>query len=204
MIDPLHITGIVLAGGRGARMGGVDKGLQTVNGVPLALHAARRLQAQVGPMLLNANRHLDVYRSFGIPVWPDVLEDFAGPLAGFLIGLEHCRTPYLMTAPCDSPLFPLDLVERLADGLEREGVDIAMPASLEAGGELRRQPAFCLMKTGLLRNSLRSFTDDGGRKIGAWAAQHAMTLVAFNRPGDDRQAFFNANTLAELQGLQQV
>ena len=118
MIAPEEITGLILAGGRGTRMGGVDKGLQNFNGMPLALHTLLRLQLQVGQVMINANRNLAAYESFGVPVWPDVLADYAGPLAGFLTGLERCETPYLVTVPCDTPRFPLDLVPRLAEALD--------------------------------------------------------------------------------------
>ena len=114
MIDKSDITGLILAGGRGSRMGGVDKGLQTHLGMPLAMHALLRLAPQVGEMMINANRNLGAYESMGVPVWPDALPDYPGPLAGFLAGLEHCETPYLASVPCDSPLFPEDLVARLA------------------------------------------------------------------------------------------
>src|SRR5450432_4054443 len=100
-----RITGLVLAGGRGSRMGGVDKGLQNFRGMPLAMHALLRLQAQVGETLLNANRNIAAYESMGVPVWPDAVPDYPGPLAGFLAGLERCETPYLAIVPCDSPLF---------------------------------------------------------------------------------------------------
>ena len=115
-IDGAEITGIILAGGRGSRMGGADKGLQNFTGVPLALHTLLRLAPQVGEVMINANRNLAAYESFGVPVWPDAagLGDYSGPLAGFLTGLERCETPYLLTGPCDTPLFNLDLVERLA------------------------------------------------------------------------------------------
>ena len=110
------ITGLILAGGRGSRMGGVDKGLQNFRGLPLALQTLMRLQLQSLPpqeILINANRNLAAYESFGVPVWPDAasLGDFAGPLAGFLVGLERAETPYLVTIPCDCPGFPLDLVQ---------------------------------------------------------------------------------------------
>src|SRR4051812_8903666 len=101
-------------------MGGVDKGLQNFGGMPLALVTLMRLQPQVGEILVNANRNLAAYESFGVPVWPDALADYAGPLAGFLTGLEHCETPWLMTVPCDTPRFPPDLAERLAEAAERE------------------------------------------------------------------------------------
>lgn len=201
MINPQDITGVVLAGGRGSRMGGVDKGLQNFNGMPLALNALMRLQLQVGHCMVNANRNLAAYESFGVPVWPDSLSDYAGPLAGFLTALEHSETPWLATVPCDSPLFPLDLVPRLVEALARDNADIAMVAAREDDGQLRAQPVFCLLRTDLLESLVR-FTQGGGRKIDAWTAQHATVLVPFDAPGDDPHAFVNANTLAELQQLE--
>lgn len=199
-IDPQQITGLVLAGGRGSRMGGVDKGLQNFNGVPLALHTLLRLQLQVGEMMVNANRNLAAYESFGAPVWPDSLPDYAGPLAGVLTGLERCETPWLLTVPCDSPLFPIDLAERLAEAAAREDAEIAM-ASAPEDGQLRPQPVFSLLRVDLLE-SLVAFTHGGGRKIDAWTARHRTVLVPFDRPGDDPNAFANANTLPELQSLE--
>lgn len=199
------ITGLVLAGGRGSRMGGLDKGMQNFNGTPLALHAALRLQMQVGgplgDILINANRNLAAYEAFGVPVWPDSLTDFAGPLAGFLTGLERCETPFLVTVPCDSPLFPLDLVQRLARGLEEAQADIAMACAREEDGALRTQPVFSLMRAHLLE-SLTEFMHGGGRKIDLWTARHHTVEVAFDLPGDDVRAFFNANTLDQLMALQ--
>jgi len=203
-VDKNLITGIVLAGGRGSRMGGVDKGLQLYKGTALAKHAIEQLQPQVGHLLINANRNLDIYQAWSSPVSTDVLmdgiTDFAGPLAGFLIGLQHCTTPYLMTVPCDTPRFPLDLVSRLADALSQQDADIAMVSSPDEEGVLRHQPVFCLMKRELVE-SLKDFTDAGGRKIGAWAAQHKLGRVNFNEVYDDPKAFYNANTLEDLQQL---
>ena len=125
MIDTKDITGLILAGGRGSRMGGVDKGLQNHQGVPLAMHALLRLSPQVGEIMVNATRNLGAYESMGVPVWPDTLSDYAGPLAGFLTGLERCETPYLVTVPCDSPLFPHDLVARLAQALDANDAQVA-------------------------------------------------------------------------------
>jgi molybdenum cofactor guanylyltransferase len=196
-----QITGLILAGGRGSRMGGVDKGLQNHQGTPLALHALMRLAPQVGEVMINANRNLGAYESFGVPVWPDALHaggpEFAGPLAGFLAGLERCETPYLVTVPCDSPNFPRDLVARLGEALESNHAEIAVAATVE-GGEQRSQPVFCLMKTELMESLVR-FTHEGQRKIDRWTALHRCVEVVF----DDASAFANANTLAELQGLQQ-
>jgi molybdenum cofactor guanylyltransferase len=207
MIDTQDITGLVLAGGRGSRMGGVDKGLQNFNGLPLALHTLMRLQMQVGNVMINANRNLAAYESFGAPVWPDTISDYAGPLAGFLTGLERCETPYLITVPCDTPLFPLDLASRMADALDREDAEIAMAAGQESdaasptGSVTRTQPVFCLLRVELLESLVR-FTHGGGRKIDAWTAQHKTAVVPFDQPGDGARAFFNANTLAELHALE--
>ena len=204
-IPPQHITGLILAGGRGSRMGGVDKGLQNFNGIPLALHTLMRLGPQVETVMVNANRNLSAYESFGASVWPDASADFAGPLSGFLVGLERAETPYLLTVPCDTPRLPLDLAERLANALVREGADIAMAAAPElkddGSAEVRAQPVFCLLKIEL-SESLVAFTHSGGRKIDAWTAQHKTVLVPFDAPTDDRLAFANINTLSELQALE--
>jgi molybdopterin-guanine dinucleotide biosynthesis protein A len=196
MISRDDITGVVLAGGRGSRMGGVDKGLQNFHGMPLALQTLMRLAPQVGQAMINANRNLGAYESFGVPVWPDALADYAGPLAGFLTGLERCETPFMVTVPCDSPRFPLDLVERLADGLESQQAEIALAATRE-GDATRVHPVFCLMTTSLLESLVR-FTQGGQRKIDRWTAQHRCVEVLF----DDAAAFANANTAGELQRLQ--
>jgi molybdopterin-guanine dinucleotide biosynthesis protein A len=207
LIDPQDITGLILAGGRGSRMGGVDKGLQTFNGMPLALHTLTRLQmgGGVGHVMINANRNLAAYESFGASVWPDGLADYAGPLAGFLTGLERCETPYLATVPCDTPLLPLDLVPRLAQALQAQDADIAMAAAPEiakdGSTQVRTQPVFCLLRVELLED-LMQFTQGGGRKIDAWTALHKTVVVPFDLPGDSPQAFFNANTLAELRHLE--
>jgi len=196
MIDRDDITGLILAGGRGSRMGGVDKGLQAHLGMPLAMHALLRLSPQVGEVLINANRNLAAYESMGAPVWPDALPDYPGPLAGFLAGLEHCATPYLATVPCDSPQFPADLVARLAERLDADGAEIAIAATRE-DGELRLQPVFCLMNATVIESLIR-FTASGQRKIDAWTATLRHVAVEF----DDAHAFINANTVAELRGLQ--
>jgi molybdopterin-guanine dinucleotide biosynthesis protein A len=205
MIQPHEITAMVLAGGRGSRMGGADKGLQNFNGVPLALHTLMRLQMQegerVGNFMINANRNLGAYEAFGVPVWPDNMADFPGPLGGFLTGLERCETPYLLTVPCDTPRLPLDLAERMAAAFDDPTTEIAMAAAPEEDGQLRTQPVFCLMPVGLLE-SLTQFTQEGGRKIDAWTARHRTVVVPFDRPEDDPKAFFNANTLAELHTLE--
>lgn len=196
-IDKQDITGVILAGGRGIRMGGVDKGLQNHLGIPMAMHALMRLGPQVEHVMINANRNLGAYDAFGVPVWPDALPDHPGPLAGFLTGLEHCETAYLVTVPCDTPDFPDDLVARLADALVAGDADITMVATQTDEG-VRLQPVFCLMKATLME-SLVDFTQSGQRKIDKWTAQHRCVEVLF----DNANAFFNANTAEELRQLQQ-
>jgi molybdopterin-guanine dinucleotide biosynthesis protein A len=201
MIDSQDITGLVLAGGRGTRMAGVDKGLQAYRGLPLALHALQRLSPQVGPTMISANRNLDAYEAMGAPVWQDELPDFPGPLAGVLTGLSHCETRYLVTVPCDSPLFPADLVARLAKALDAEGAEIAMAVTPNVEDELasvQRHPVFCLMNRDLV-DSLGEYTQSGQRKVEKWAARHRLVEVLF----DDAAAFANANTLDELARLPQ-
>ena len=186
-----QITGLILAGGRGTRMGHVDKGLQNFRGAPMALHVMMRLQPQVGELMINANQNLAPYEAFGVPVWPDEMQGFAGPLAGMQTGLVHCTTDYMVTAPCDSPFLPADLVERLAAGLADANADLAVAVTGEGA---TRHPVLCLMKTSLLQN-LSDFLRNGGRKIDAWYASIATAEVAFA----DESAFRNINTLAELK-----
>lgn len=206
MIALDQITGLVLAGGRATRMGGLDKGLQGFRGQPLVWHALQRLrQGGIDQLLISANRHLSDYAAFGAPVCPDQQADYAGPLAGMLAGLAQCRTPYMLCVPCDAPLLPLDLPRRLAQALQASQAALAVAAAPETGPDgtrvLRRQPVFCLIPVALLE-SLRHYTLQGGRQVGAWIAQQGAAVAAFDHPGDDPLAFFNANTLAELQQLE--
>lgn len=190
-----QITGLVLAGGRGSRMGGVDKGLQLHAGRPLAWHALQRLRPQVGPLMISANRHPDAYAALGVPVWRDTLPEHPGPLAGMLAALAHCATPWMVSVPCDCPRFPSDLVARLAAACAADGSELAVAATLEAGA-LRTHPVFCLLASHLMA-SLEASLARGERKVERWIAQHRTSIVTF----DDPAAFFNANTPADLQQL---
>ena len=205
-----QITGLVLAGGRGSRMGGLDKGLQRLGARTLVEHALERLRPQVGALAINANRHLDDYGRFGVPVWPDAESDFPGPLAGMLAGLAACRTEWLVTVPCDTPGFPADLVARLFEAARAAGVRAAMPVTDEATGyctEARPaarpgpqpQPVFCLMHRSL-HAPLAAAMAAGERKIERFTRSQGQVLVPFTGP-DDAQAFFNANTEADLERL---
>jgi molybdenum cofactor guanylyltransferase len=190
------ITGLVLAGGRGSRMGGIDKGMQPFEGIPLAQHALRRLAPQVGRLMINANRSIEDYRGMGVPVWKDEVPDFSGPLAGMLAGLTHCETPYLLSVPCDSPFFPTDLAARLSAGLQEDSAELATAYTPE-GDTLFPQPVFCLMKA-TLQGSLRAFIERGERKTGLWAQELRGARVLFQ----DVDAFANFNTLTELEHAQ--
>ncbi len=190
------ITGLVLAGGRGLRMGGLDKGLQDFHGTPLALHALQRLHPQVGHVLINANRHHDAYSAWGVPVLADASADFAGPMAGVLAGLQHCTTPWLLAVPCDAPWFPLDLASRLAAAAARTGAKAAVAQDRDAQGQARLQPVFCLVHVSL-RESLKAWLDGGGRKARSWLESQHAAKEMFDGPGD-AQAFFNANTPQDL------
>ncbi|MET0334406.1 MAG: molybdenum cofactor guanylyltransferase MobA [Rhizobacter sp.] len=189
-IDRTQITGLVLAGGQGSRLGGIDKGLQTYRGQPLALHALQRLAPQVGRVMISANRNLDVYAGWGSPVWPDPAEltGYQGPLAGVLAGLQHGETDWLVTVPCDCPAFPEQLVQRLAEAVQAHQADIAMAAT-PAGLE----PAFCLMRRSV-EDSLRRYLQTGQRKVERWTSQLRRVEVLFEDPA----AFFNINTPDDL------
>jgi molybdopterin-guanine dinucleotide biosynthesis protein A len=165
---------------------------------------------------VNANRNLPDYEAMGIPAWPDANDEFAGPLAGFQTALKHIAAlpstagqqfDYLLTTPCDSPLFPLDLLQRLWSGMQEHNADIAVVLAPEAlaNGEtaMRAQPVFSLLKCSV-QSSLHSYLDSGERKIDTWFNQHALAHVAFNLPQDDANAFANANTLEELHTLERL
>lgn len=189
----MAITGLILAGGRGSRMGHVDKGLQPFRGSPMALQVMLRLAPQVSGVIVNANQNLAAYEAFGVPVWPDQLEGFAGPLAGLQTGLMHCETPYLASAPCDSPFLPHDLVDQLSAARTQADADLAV--AVTGQGDTRQpHPVFCLLKTSLLPH-LTQFLQNGGRKVDAWYASLKVVEVQF----PDEAAFRNINTLEDLR-----
>lgn len=189
----MNITGLILAGGRGSRMGSIDKGLVPLAGKPMVAHVLERLAPQVQHLLINANQNQETYAALGMPVWPDAMPDFAGPLAGLQTGLMHCDTPYLVTAPCDSPFLPTDLVARLAQALQTQDADLAVAVTGE-GATRQPHPVFCLAKASLLPH-LTAFLEGGGRKVDRWYATLRVAEVHFA----DEAAFRNINTLAELR-----
>ena len=199
MITPQDITGLILAGGRAQRMGGIDKGLISFHGKPLIESAIDRLQPQVGTILINANRSITKYSHYGYPVLMDETPDFSGPLAGFSVGLKHCKTPYLLTSPCDSPLLPNDLAEKMGTELEKNNLELVFASSKENDGKIWSQPVFCLMKSSL-KDSLDVFLCKGDLKIDRWFKELRSGTVVFENP----QAFANVNTPEELAALEKV
>ena len=190
---PSKITGIILAGGRGSRMGYVDKGLQTFNGKAMVAHVLERLAPQVDEVLISANQSLDQYSAFGHRVIADEIAGFAGPLAGFERGLTHASFDLLVTAPCDSPFLPADLVARLHAALESDASDLSV-----AKTGAQAHPVFCLMRRVVL-TSLRAFLASGGRKIDRWYETLKVVEVNFD---DEQEAFRNINTLEEKRALE--
>ena len=193
-----NITGLILAGGRGSRMGSVDKGLQPFRGEAMAAHVLRRLAPQVGALAINANQNAHAYAAFGAPVWPDDLTGFEGPLAGLETGLRRCTTELLVTAPCDSPFLPLDLVQRLHAAMLIENADLALAETEEATDDgtprIQPHPVFALVKASVLPQ-LSSYLAGGGRRMDGWYGAIKVVRVRF----DDAGAFRNINTLRELQ-----
>ena len=197
MISGAKITGLILAGGRAQRMGGIDKGLIPFHQKPLIESTIARLQLQVGTLLINANRNITKYAAYGYPVIMDETPDFSGPLAGFSAGLKACKTPYLLTAPCDSPLLPEDLGARLATELEQGDYQLVYASSKETDGKVWSQPVFCLMRANL-QDSLEAFLKKGDLKIDRWFKELKSSTVIF----DEANAFANVNTPEELKALE--
>jgi molybdopterin-guanine dinucleotide biosynthesis protein A len=199
MITSEHITGLILAGGRAQRMGGIDKGLIPFRGKALIESAISRLKPQVSTILINANRSITKYSHYGYPVLMDETPDFSGPLAGFSVGLKHCKTPYLLTSPCDSPLLPTDLAKKMAAQLEGNYLELVFASSKEGDGKIWSQPVFCLMKSSM-QDSLDAFLSKGDLKIDRWFKELRSGTVLFENP----QAFANVNTPEELAALEKV
>ena len=199
MIHADQITGLILAGGRAQRMGGIDKGLIPFHGKPLIELAITRLQSQTNSILINANRNITKYAAYGYPVIMDETPDFSGPLAGFSAGLKVCNTSYLLTSPCDSPLLPIDLASQLASEMEAGDYQLVYASSKESDGKVWAQPVFCLMRTNL-QESLEAFLQKGDLKIDRWFKELRSSTVVF----DDAQAFANVNTPEELKTLEEA
>jgi molybdopterin-guanine dinucleotide biosynthesis protein A len=184
-----NITAVVLAGGRGRRLGGQDKGLMDLDGKPLIEHILELVTPQVSAVIINANRNQQVYADLGHPVISDNMADYQGPLAGFAVALAACNTDYIMTLPCDGPYVPVDLVSRLSAAMIDNDAELAV-----AYDGQRMQPVYALIPRSLL-GSLQEFLDAGDRKIDLWYARHNTALADFS---DVIDTFFNINTEDDL------
>ena len=184
-----RVTGVILAGGLGRRMGGIDKGLQELRGQPMVAWVVERLAPQVDELLINANQNSERYAAFGHRVVPDQIPDFAGPLAGLHAALSAAAHPLVATAPCDSPFLPADLISRLFSALTATDADLAVARTFD-----QPHPVFCLCKREVWPH-LTEFLESGGRKIDRWYATLKVVEVAFD---DEAEAFENINTREEL------
>jgi len=195
--DGNNITAVVLAGGRGKRLGGQDKGLMVLESRPLIEHILDAIAPQVKTIIINANRNRQTYACYGYPVISDDMEDYQGPLAGFAAALAACDTEYIMTLPCDGPSVPADLAVRLSKAIIDNEAELAV-----AHDGQRMQPVYALIPRSLL-GSLLAFLDAGDRKIDLWYAQHKVALADFS---DVMESFFNINTEKDrrLAGEQKV
>jgi len=187
------VTGVILAGGQGRRMGSVDKGLRELRGKAMVAWVLERFAPQVDEVLINANQNLDVYARFGYRVVPDEIGGFAGPLAGLQRGLSEARHALVATAPCDTPFLPTDLVARLHAALQANAAQLAV-----ARTGAQPHPVFCVCRCDVLPH-LTAFLRDGGRKIDAWYATLNVVEVTFD---DQPDAFSNINTPDELKAFE--
>lgn len=191
--DKSRITGVILAGGKARRMGGRDKGLIRIAGKPMIEYILNAIQDQVNTVIINANRNQDSYRQYGYPVIGDEFQGFNGPLAGMASALRVIDTELMVTAPCDSPYLPADLISRLYRQLQQSGADI----SVAHDGE-RIQPVFSLMKRSLL-DSLLDYLNKGERKIDRWFGQHRLVMTDFS---DKPETFINLNTPEDVENIE--
>ncbi len=187
-----NITAVILAGGQGSRLGGLDKGLVELKKVPLVKHLIERIQPQVSEIIISANRNLESYNEYGFPVYEDDIEGYAGPLAGILKALQHCKSEWLLTVPADSPFIPEDLAQRLFQNIKDNKVVIPHDGKY-------LHPTFALIHKSLAP-SLEIFLQQGERKARVWMQQQAHTIVDFS---DQADAFININTEDELKHAEQ-
>jgi molybdopterin-guanine dinucleotide biosynthesis protein A len=192
-MPPPSITGVILAGGRGSRMGSVDKGLKLLRGKPMVRWVAERFAPQVSEVLVNANQNIDKYQLLGYRVIPDEIGGFAGPLAGLHRGLTEASHELVATSPCDSPFLPLDLIARLRAAMEKGGAELTVAKTGD-----QPHPVFCLCRKAVLPG-LTEFLASGGRKIDAWYAKLNVVEVLFD---DQPDAFSNINTEDELRAFE--
>lgn len=189
----MSITSVILAGGLARRMGGVDKGLISFLGKPMLSHVIERITPQVDEILVNANREISQYQSFGLPVLQDEIEGFAGPLSGLHVGMKHAKSEFILSVPCDSPFLPSNLATQLMTALQKRRAEIAIAKTGD-----QTHPVFCLCRTDLA-SDLEKFLVDGGRKVEDWQKKHHLTMASFD---DQPIAFSNVNTMLDLHALE--
>lgn len=187
----MTILGVVLAGGLSRRMGGGDKCLRELNGRPLLARVVERLRPQVGGLVINANGDPSRFAAFGLPVVPDSLADFPGPLAGILAGLDWAASyrpgcELVVSVPSDAPFLPTDLVSRLLAGMQAEGAELACAVS---GGQ--PHPVVGLWPVRLRDDLRRAMVEEGIRKVDRWTGRYRLAEVSF--PDQPIDPFFNAN-----------
>jgi len=189
-----EVTAVILAGGRGRRMGGLDKGLVNLEERPLIAHVLNAIAPQAGSVLINANRNAEKYQEFGYQIVSDTLDDYQGPLAGFASAMAAASTPYIVTLPCDGPLVPTDYVQRMINAMEMSENEIAVAHDGD-----RMQPVYALLPVGLM-SDLEAFLAQGDRKIDLWYSRHHVALADFS---DCPNAFRNINTPEDRDRLQE-
>lgn len=193
------IPGIILAGGLATRMGGGDKGMIMLGDMTLLDHVLARLRPQCGKVALNANGDPSRFASLGLPVLPDSVAGFPGPLAGILAGLDWAHSlgqDAIVTVAQDTPFLPNDLVDRLEQARSNSGKAIALAATVGDDGAVHRHPTLGLWPVHL-RDDLRAALEQGVRKVGAWAERHGMALATFSSLPID--PFFNINTPEDVR-----
>lgn len=193
--DKIEITGVVLAGGRGSRMNGKDKGLVIFRGKPMVNYALEALKSVTGQILISANRNIDIYAAYGYPVIKDQSGNFDGPLAGLHSALSYANTSYVMTIPCDSPFVNHMVLTRMLDAMNIGSSSIS---TIHDGNRL--QSAFIIVHRQLIVD-LDKYLSDGGRKVETWLKRHHLALADMS---DFPELFVNINTTGELTQLERM
>ena len=188
-----EVSGLLLAGGQARRMGGADKGLLMLGGRPLVAWGLQRLAAQVGEVMISANRNHTHYEKLGVPVISDSLSGYAGPLAGMVAGLGKASRGWVLNAPCDSPLLAKDYAARMYAAGESGEFDAVV-----AHDGKRLQPVFMMLNR-QSQPSLEGFLAGGGRKIDLWLGDVSHVKVDFS---DHEEMFLNVNTPEDLEEME--
>jgi len=193
VVPSTDITAVIIAGGRGSRLGGLDKGFMLYNNQPFIATIITRIKPQVADISINANRNQARYARYSYPVFSDISHDHQGPLAGFVSAMQEVKTPYIITVPCDAPRLPHDMVFRLCNAQHKQQTEIAIVHDGQ-----RSQFLHALLPVAL-QNDLLCFLQQGKRSVGQWYRQHRIALADFS---DQPHAFMNINTAQQYQQLE--